>query len=176
MAMIPGINGQKTELFDGAKIDAISEYTAGNGVQLQGRTNGVQIEAGKVGELIGSEDTGIGGSSYYISTATVILSTGTSLASVSLKKGRYFLSFFSNFQHGDAAVRTAAYIIKMGTANISPSILLDKAQGMMYGYFSLSLPIIVTTDDTLIELTGAVGGLTGASINNMSIISGYRIA
>ena len=52
MAMIPGINGQKTELFDGAKIDAISEYTAGNGVQLQGRTNGVAIEAGKPGETV----------------------------------------------------------------------------------------------------------------------------
>jgi hypothetical protein len=50
MSLIPGIAGQKTELFDGAKIDAISEYTAGNGVQLQGRSNGVAIEAGKVGE------------------------------------------------------------------------------------------------------------------------------
>jgi hypothetical protein len=52
MAIIPGVTGQKAELFDGAKIDAISEYTAGNGVQLQGRTNAVAIEAGKVGEEI----------------------------------------------------------------------------------------------------------------------------
>lgn len=51
MSLIPGITGQKTELFDGAKIDALTEYTSGNGVQHQGRTNGVAIEAGKVGEL-----------------------------------------------------------------------------------------------------------------------------
>jgi hypothetical protein len=53
LAIIPGVTGQKAELFDGAKIDAISEYTAGNGTQLQGRTNGVAIEAGKVGEVGG---------------------------------------------------------------------------------------------------------------------------
>ena len=50
MSLIAGITGQPVELFDGAKINSISEYTSGNGVQLQGRTNGVAIEAGKVGE------------------------------------------------------------------------------------------------------------------------------
>lgn len=51
MAIIPGVTGQKAELFDGAKIDSISEYTAGSGVSIQGRTNGTAIEAGKVGEV-----------------------------------------------------------------------------------------------------------------------------
>jgi len=52
MSLIPGIAGQKTELFDGAKIDAITEYTSGNGVQIQGRTNGSSIPAGYIGETI----------------------------------------------------------------------------------------------------------------------------
>jgi hypothetical protein len=46
VAFIPGISGQKTELFDGAKVDTINEYTVGNGVQQQGRTSGTAVAAG----------------------------------------------------------------------------------------------------------------------------------
>jgi len=52
MSLIPGIAGQKTELFDGAKIDAISEYTSGNGVQIQGRTNTSTLTSANVGYTI----------------------------------------------------------------------------------------------------------------------------
>jgi len=52
MSMIPGISSQPSEFADGMKVNTISELTATNGVQLQGRTSGVAIEAGKVGYWI----------------------------------------------------------------------------------------------------------------------------
>ena len=52
MSLKPGIVGQPAELTDGAKANGLIELTSGNGVQLQGRTNGVAIEAGKVGEKV----------------------------------------------------------------------------------------------------------------------------
>jgi len=52
MSIIAGITGQPAELIDGAKVNSLIPLTAGNGVQLEGRTNGVAIEAGKVGEKI----------------------------------------------------------------------------------------------------------------------------
>ena len=50
MSMIPGISSQPSEFADGMKVNTISELTSTNGVQLQGRTSGVAIGSGLVGE------------------------------------------------------------------------------------------------------------------------------
>jgi len=52
MSIIPMDAGQKAILPDGVQVNTISENTVGNGVQIQGRTNGVTIGAGLVGEKI----------------------------------------------------------------------------------------------------------------------------
>lgn len=49
MSLIAGITGQKTELFDGAKIDAISEYTVGNGVSFDNQVYATGSFSGAVG-------------------------------------------------------------------------------------------------------------------------------
>ena len=82
MSLIAGITGQPVELFDGAKINSISEYTSGNGVQLQGRTNGVAIEAGKVGET----------TTIDVATPTIGSNqTNYALTSRSLPAGRWMI-------------------------------------------------------------------------------------
>jgi hypothetical protein len=81
VSLKPGITGQPAELLDGAKVNSLTEYTTGNGVQLQGRTSGVAIEAGKVGEVrsAGPTTTTItitNGSTYY-DIVTLTLTAGT---------------------------------------------------------------------------------------------------
>lgn len=68
MSLIPGTEGQKTELFDGVKVDALSEYSTGNGVLQQGRTNGTAIASGYVGQYMtttGSNLSGMASGTIY---------------------------------------------------------------------------------------------------------------
>lgn len=68
MGLMPGIGGQKTELYDGVKVDTLNEYTIGNGVSQQGRTNGVAIGSGLVGQYTtttGSNLSGMVSGSLY---------------------------------------------------------------------------------------------------------------
>lgn len=66
MSLIPGIAGQKTELLDGVKVDNITEYTVGNGLKIQGRTDGSAPASGYVGETAFAGTTQILGSGGYI--------------------------------------------------------------------------------------------------------------
>jgi hypothetical protein len=74
VAFIPGISGQKTELFDGVKVDTLNEYTIGNGVLQQGRTNGVAVTTGYVGEII-SADTSVVTATWTSGTATAVMTS-----------------------------------------------------------------------------------------------------
>lgn len=50
MSMIPGNTLEKAIFNDGLQSDHLSENTVGHGVSIQGRTSGVAIESGYVGE------------------------------------------------------------------------------------------------------------------------------
>ena len=81
MSLIPGIVGQQTTLTDGVKVDSISELTAGNGVQLQGRTSGAAIPSGSVGQVVALNTTNVtvgGAGSWFINISPLItLSPGS---------------------------------------------------------------------------------------------------
>jgi len=62
MGMTPGLSGSKTELFDGVKVDTISEYTTTKGVVIQGKSDGLAISSGCVGEFYTDVYSGIHGS------------------------------------------------------------------------------------------------------------------
>lgn len=94
MSLIPGILGQKTELLDGAKMDSISEYTLGNGVQSQGRTNGVTVPTGNIGEIISMTGSGL---TAIINPICNVANEGTwqdvTNASASLTKGFWLFDY-----------------------------------------------------------------------------------
>ena len=52
MSLIPGPSGTKVQLIDGVQTDTISALTAGNGVQLEGRTSGTAIPTTCVGGIV----------------------------------------------------------------------------------------------------------------------------
>ena len=144
---------------------------------IVGKTDGVAVAAGYVGEMLGSEDTGTGGSSYYVSSTTAITATPADLVTITLKKGSYFASFRHDFLSPDATARTATYTIKLGGTSISPTpFVCDKTQNYQYAAFSWSVPILVNADDTVLSLFGGCGALSGTALNNLGTISIVRIA
>jgi hypothetical protein len=138
MSLIAGIEGQKTELYDGAKINTVSEYTVNNGVQLQGRTSGVALTSPNVGYLFISyapSTTAIAGDGvatyphYYDLLAGVWEVWG--LADVgcsSLTNGRYVTTMistnnsggFSTSDHG-GAIQQVTCVPIVGVAGLSLS-------------------------------------------------------
>lgn len=117
MSLIPGIPGQKTELFDGAKIDAISEYTVGNGVQHQGRTNGTAISTGFVGETIEVNTiTGYTGLSNVWSSASDVLV---------LPSGGKWLLMYTALVMNEGISRSSIMAIRMYDVTIATEVPLS---------------------------------------------------
>jgi hypothetical protein len=89
MSLKAGLVGSPAELLDGAKVNSLTEYTTGNGVQLQGRTNGVAIEAGKPGEIQTVDSAGltIGSNQTDYSITSRILPAGRWMVIVTVFHG-----------------------------------------------------------------------------------------
>lgn len=187
MAIIPGVTGQKAELFDGAKIDAISEYTAGNGTQLQGRTSGVAIEAGKVGEVIlNNTFTGLSQNSpsdntFYEGTGSSKLSLSVTTAGVYLIDAIVyaFLNYSTNTEAGpyvyftskisdgttDKIITGNTFLIETSKSNLSLQATLCPS----FDVVSLTAGKTYTVS---IKVNRNVGGLT---YNNLAIATSSKI-
>lgn len=145
MGLIPGISGQKTEMADGAKINALSEYTLGNGVQIQGRTSGIAISSGLVGEKIEAL------SITTLSQASPTLNTYYDMtgASLPLTIGIWMIYWTSNidlFQVttvtaaqpilGVLALRDGSTVTATAALNCNPSaITLGRLGGYVFGNY-----------------------------------------
>jgi len=79
--------GEKT-FTDGIKTDTIEEVTTGNGVQIQGRTDGTAIEAGNIGEVKDS------GTTWGL---TGLTTTPATLATLTLPAGVWQIFMKSSF-------------------------------------------------------------------------------
>lgn len=75
MSLIPGPQGTKVQLVDGVQTDSISALTSGNGVQLEGRTSGVAVAAGYIGQVRTFTSRTITGVNQTTYTASAILDT-----------------------------------------------------------------------------------------------------
>lgn len=109
MSLKPGISGQPTELLDGAKVDYIREYTLGNGTQLQGRTNGIAIEAGKPGEI------------RVATMANTALTSGNAVVAgtLTLKRGLYVVYYKGAFTYATGMPSSIQYITVSISTNTS---------------------------------------------------------
>lgn len=147
MAIIPGITGQKAELFDGAKIDAISEYTAGNGVQLQGRTSSSAVSTGLVGEVL----TG------SILNPTLTSNVAYNAASLVLPAGHYMV-YGKVGLNPPGSTKTLVVVSISGTSATenNKTALRNATTALDYDY-TASLPYYVRTTGTTVYLTVRVG-------------------
>jgi hypothetical protein len=168
-ATSPGLVGTGAQTWAGVK-------TFQSGAVVAGDTSSNLISSGNIGEFSGSVNAGTGGAVYYTVSTTAITSSATVLNSVTLNKGKYFFNFYHAFQNPDATTHTVTYYVRIGGTNCSPAFLQDKTTNIMAGCFSMALPIIITSDSTVLSLVGVCAGLSGAALNNQCVISGFRCA
>jgi hypothetical protein len=157
LSIIAGIAGQPAELLDGAKVNSLIEYTSGNGVQLQGRTNGVAIEAGKVGW---SESVSPAGYLTIVNGNTV-QSFSTDVTTSVLPVGKYFVTVngalrrVANGGTGGAYCAPALFLMAGATKIASIELL---------GYITAGLTR-TTLDDIPYSMSGVITLTTPTAIN-----------
>lgn len=172
---MPGIQGQKTELTDGVKVNAIDELVTGAGVHIQGATDGNAIPTGYVGEMIGNATHGTNGAAYTIYGTNPYASSDSVLLTTNLNKGNYWLSCRTTCYHTDGSIRNMTVDLRIGGTPIH-SEAAEKYEVSMpastLGTITFSLPLYITADTTAVDLYGKLGGSsTGAgSRHEFSII------
>jgi len=178
--MIPGISSQPSEFADGMKVNTISELTPSSGVQIQGRTSGVAIGSGLVGEVLRS-------GTFTAVTLTVSGNTYTTPSLITLSPGSWLIHGRIWVSHNTTT--TTTLVTSITTVSGSEDVdTLDVLNGISVVNASLIRPLIpkyitVTTATSLYITARAVftggspaiaGGANGAS--NDSYLRAIRIA
>lgn len=169
MSLIPGIESQQTTLIDGAQIpsgktfnaNAVTETTAGNGVQIQGRTNGTPIEAGKVGQAFGTERASTTvGSSYSTSNATALTASSAPIVSLTLNKGIYLVNAAFGGYHDDTVLRNIIWTLAVNGVSVQAYNATVGLAPLTAWYFNTgTIPIVIKTDSQAVALYALVSSL-----------------
>lgn len=186
---MPGIAGQQTVLTDGAQIpsdkvfnaNAISELTMGNGVQMQGRTSGTAIEAGKVGESYSSAIVSVSNFTYAVTRGTNVW--GTDITKV-INKGVYAVTVKA-YIAADDTVNYARAMFRLRVNGSGGSTNLDDyAEQSVYRPSGASIPntgvvihkyLTVLNDNTTLTVDSAV--MTGSTtLSTIIQLMYHRIA
>lgn len=190
MGIIAGIQGQPAELIDGAKVNSLIPLTAGNGVQLEGRTNGVAIEAGKVGERIVSpassviltQSSPVSGTDYnWGSTAELTLTAGiwqyyftlqVNINTVAVTAGtNNYCYVVAQIVNGDNAAPILAEI-NCGTSTGAANVYGVGGSMLFTGVVRVSTGTVILTPRAKIMFGGGgvtVGTLSGYASNGFAI-------
>ncbi len=158
------------------KADTIDEKTSTNGVQIKGRTSGNAIGAGYVGEILGSEQAGAGGSGYNTRTIIAATTGGDYVTSLTLNKGVYLVGFHTVqskaantnsdrlvcYMHVGATVVTTD--LASNNSNISGSKLVS----------TFTIPVKITADSTTVQVSVTMG--TDNSVGATNSMWAIRIA
>jgi hypothetical protein len=141
---------------------------------IVGKTDGVAVAAGYVGEICTTtERAGTGGSAYQDFNNTAITNTGfTKMIYKSVKKGIYIVSGQSGCYRSDSATsgELIAYLA-VGDTAVSNSVYAG-ISSTNTGTACVNTVIKVTTDNTEIQLyTRVASGVTAASpVHGLSIV------
>ena len=165
--MIPGIASQPSEFADGMKVNTISELTSTNGVQHMGRTSGVAIEAGKVGQVVACSTLATQAMTGTITDwagATITLGAGVWLIVANISASATANSGAGYYATTWAQITDSANnMINNQLKSISVSAATATTPGL-YGILSFSTvvyPTSATTYKIRGQRTGDGGGLNG---------------
>lgn len=138
--LVAGADGEKSQFPNGLQVDHLSEQTVGHGVSVPGRTNGVAVEAGYVGET------------FFVGTSELTAAYGTAdatkiLASQSLPAGTWSISAFAVCQNVtrpsagygmpyveiyDSSTSTSLHVTTGGYWRVSPDVAQDSAWNFLH--------------------------------------------
>jgi hypothetical protein len=138
-----------------AGIAGLVNNAAGNtaGTPILGKTDGVAVASGYVGEALGTARTGTGGNTYSDRANTALSGSATVLLERNLNKGVYLLSAIAQ-AYSSSGVLTAKYYVAATATQLTNTYTVTNAQGAECLCTIPAMPIVITTDSTPIRLYG----------------------
>lgn len=131
MAFIPGADGNKSVFGDGIQVDHISENSSGHGVSIAGRSNGVTVESGLVGQVVAGSTI----------TSTTVTSEVT-VSTITLPAGVWQMFFYATLYYNsgtsvsDRGVTWAAIKDATGTTIIGNTRRIVLSKTVAAGVFA----------------------------------------
>lgn len=153
-------------------VDTVNENTLNNGVQIKGRTSGVAIPSGYVGEMSGTLRSGTGGFTYSTRSTTAPTTSFSPVISLTLNKGIYFISGIVNVASGVSA-NVSSYLA-IGTTQVSTSTTSSTTPGYNAST-PVMAPIVISADSTIVSIYSVIGNVTGLVVNGHELFA-IRIA
>jgi len=157
MSIIAGITGQPAELIDGAKVNSLIPLTAGNGVQLEGRTNGVAIEAGKVGWSV----TAVPSGHVTLTNGNTRSNFSTDFTTPEIPIGVYFVTVTGSLRRVANGGTGGAYAAPALFLTTGSTVI---ASNQYLGYITAGLSL-TTLDDIPYSMSGVVTLTAPAAIH-----------
>jgi hypothetical protein len=158
-------------------VDTIQEHTATKGVAIKGRTDGVEVAAGYVGNMslpgLSAQVVAGKGVVYNVASSNAIPASPGSIISVTLNKGVYLLS--AHMLGGSSSGGfSAGYYWVLGTTRVTSIYNVDAVAGAQVALPIPMLPVTITDDNTVVAIYGDLN--VGVSAYNLQEIFGVRIA
>jgi hypothetical protein len=156
MSLVAGDVGSKTILPDGAQVDHLSENTVGHGVRVKGISDPTTypVLTGDVGEVFGSDVVGAGGKIVVTSTTTLPPLVAAAVVSQTLNKGVYLCTMQS--QAWGSTHQLGATLRIGGTSMRGATV--GGVSGSTDSHVSLCLPVVITTDSTVVSIFASYAG------------------
>lgn len=138
---------------------------------LPGKTDGLAVTSGYVGEQVGTLRSGTGGFTYSIqSTTAVPATTPTSVISRVLNKGVYLISFKTQC-YSNLSTASLLATFRIGGTAVTQN-LVAAALPTTTGYISATIPTVISADSTTVAVYANVdaGATSGGSLHEMWIV------
>jgi hypothetical protein len=162
-----------------AGIQGLVNNLAGNtlGTPILGKTDGVAVADGYVGQMVGTEHASTTvGSSFSTQSNTALTNTAADVVSVTLQPGLYIVSVaFSGYQ-SDGALRDLLYGIAVNSIMVTQTFTIATlAATTRVGISIGGVPILIKTATT-VSLRAYVASMSGSWSNPVNEIWATRIS
>jgi len=137
----------------GGDLEVTGDFTPSGGIV--GKTDGVAVAAGYVGEILGTKKTGgTNGNVYYDESTATITTTAAITVSRTVNKGNYLGTFFlMTAKKSNTSIERGTFTINIGGANSGSSFtapIVNVADE--YTSVSATLPLEITADGVVVGM------------------------
>jgi len=122
--LVAGADGEKSQFPNGLQTDHLSENTVGHGVSVPGRTSGVAIETGYVGQIIygsgANVSLAVSGTVYNVASLTLTPGVWLVFSSIECDAGgAAFTLFGGKISEDSAAMGDITFAVRDLSTNVA---------------------------------------------------------
>ena len=169
------LNSESAQTIAGAKTFTGALTPSGG---IVGRTDGVAVPAGQIGETpVATAKSATGGAAYTIEASTNLTSTPNNVCAVTLNRGTYLAAAFVSITN-HASASNLQISLRLGSTSVAPTGVYQVGVATNgEGAISIPMtPIVITADGTVLNLQAVNNFSAGTTARAVEVLTVVRIA